>query len=197
MTDKQTLDIYADQAAKYEDLIREEALNDPLLMAFIDALPKGARVLDIGCGPGLSAGVMAQAGLQVTAMDPVPEMLARAATRPGVKTVQGSFDDLPQDPSFDAIWANFSLLHTPRADIPRHLAACRNALAPGGLLHVALKTGTGARRDKIGRLYTYLTDAELSGLLQDAGFTITARTTGNGAGLSGEDAPWIALRAHA
>jgi 2-polyprenyl-3-methyl-5-hydroxy-6-metoxy-1,4-benzoquinol methylase len=197
MSDPETLKIYAEKAEEYAGLTEGFNTADPALSAFIAAVPKGGRVLDLGCGPGASAAEMARAGLDVLALDPVAEMVALAARHPGVTTRQAGFDDIDEDAAFDGIWANFSLLHAPKADMPRHLATLVKALKPGGIFHIALKTGTGEQRDRLGRFYAYYTDAELSGLLEAAGLTITDRRTGKDTGLDGSIAPWIALRAHA
>ena len=98
---------------------------------------------------------------------------------------------------YDGVWANFSLLHAAREDFPRHLAAIQKALKPGGAFHIALKAGTGAERDRIGRHYTYYTEDELTGLLKAAGFTVGSYRRGRDKGLSGEDADWISTTAHA
>lgn len=194
--DRETLDTYASRAVAYEAQTRDHVLNDPLLGDFISALPKNARVLDLGCGPGTCAAAIAQAGHCVTAIDPVAEMVAMAQTHPGVTARVGSFDDVTGTDEYQGIWANFSLLHAPRKDMPRLLAALHRALTPGGILHIALKSGTGEKRDAIGRLYTYYSETELRALLISAGFTVTNRAGGRLLGLDGTHADWIALRAY-
>ena len=196
MSDDETLGVYADKAQHYADLVGDTLAKDPLLETFIAALPAGGTALDLGCGPGNAAHVMADAGLRVTATDAVPEMVALADTHAGVNAQVATFDDIAGQDLYDGIWANFSLLHAARADMPRYLAALHTALKPGGILHIGLKTGTGEKRDSIGRFYTYYTDAELSGLLETAGFYITERTTGCDKGMDGTMADWIAIRAH-
>lgn len=197
MSDDETLRVYGAKAQEYAELTSDDPNERPLRRAFIAALPKGAHVLDLGCGPGQTATVLAREGFRVTAMDAVPEMIAMAAQHEGVDARVATFDQIEGDAIYDGIWANFSLLHAPRADMPRHLAALRRAIKPGGIFHIALKSGTGETRDSLGRLYTYYSDAELSGLVTAAGFTITNRTSGSGIGLDGAPADWIALRAHA
>ncbi|WP_299876324.1 bifunctional 2-polyprenyl-6-hydroxyphenol methylase/3-demethylubiquinol 3-O-methyltransferase UbiG [uncultured Sulfitobacter sp.] len=196
MSDPETLAVYAAKVGDYVALTGDGATRDPLLRAFIADLPTGGHVLDLGCGPGHAAATLAEAGLHVTATDAVAEMVEIAAQHPGVTARVATFDDISEAAAYDGIWANFSLLHAPRADMPRHLSALHRALKANGLLHIALKTGTGEKRDPIGRLYTYYTDAELSGLLADAGFTVTSRATGREKGLDGVPADWLALRAY-
>ena len=69
-------------------------------VAELTGLAAGARVLDLGCGPGLLAIAFAARGMAVTAIDPEPEMLeaARAAAAEAgiaVDIRQGSSFDLP------------------------------------------------------------------------------------------------------
>jgi 2-polyprenyl-3-methyl-5-hydroxy-6-metoxy-1,4-benzoquinol methylase len=194
-SDPETLKVYAAKAQHYADITASEG-EDRLLASFIAAMPTGGRVLDLGCGPGAAAHAMADAGLQTDAMDAVPEMVAMAARHPGVTAWTARFDDLNGEALYDGIWANFSLLHAPRADMPRHLRAIAQASKPGGVVHIALKTGSGERRDTLGRLYTYYTADELCQLLRDAGLTPGQTTTGSGKGLDGSISDWVAVTAH-
>lgn len=193
--DAETLSVYDRKASEYRDLTARSEI-DPDLASFLGALPAGSDVLDLGCGPGAAAAVMAAAGHHVTATDAAPEMVKLAAQHPGVTARHASFDDIDAQDAYDAIWANFSLLHAPREDMPRHLTALRRALRPGGLLHIGMKTGSGSARDALGRLYTYYSEDELAGLLRDAGFTPFSARHGKDTGLDGTVAPWVTLAAH-
>ncbi len=108
-----------------------------------------------------------------------------------------TFADLAATAQYDAVWANFSLLHAPRAALPGHLAAIRTALKPGGLFHIAMKTGTGDSRDRLDRFYTYVTPDELTALLHAAGFLILTTHTGVERGLADNDDPVIAILSRA
>ena len=81
--------------------------------------------------------------------------------------------------------------------MPGHLSRLHRALRPGGLLHLGMKTGTGAHRDALGRFYTFYTIEELTALLSDHGFTVTETRTGAGKGLAGTHDPWCLIAAHA
>ena len=194
-TDRETIDVYGARAQEYVQAT-DGAENDPQLIAFIGGLPRGAQVLDLGCGPGIAAAEMARAGLIVDATDATPAMVDLAGRHAGVSARVATFDDLTGTDLYDGIWANFSLLHAPRADMPRHLAALRALLRPGGLFHIGMKTGTGEHRDDLGRHYTYYTKEELTGLLEAAGLTPFSSATGRDTGLDGKPADWVTIAAH-
>ena len=194
MSDRETLDVYAAKARDYADLV-QTAGDDPMVQRFIASVSPRGTVLDIGCGPGFAAAAMAQAGLIAHAWDPVPEMLALAAAHPGVTTRQAGYGDLEDEDTYDGVWSNFSMLHTPLEDWPRQFAAIHRALRSNGVLHFGTKLGTGEARDSIGRMYSYMTEDALIDLLSRTGFNVTYTRTGEEAGLSGEIAPFIVLQA--
>nr|WP_325251580.1 class I SAM-dependent methyltransferase [Amylibacter sp.] len=194
--DRQTIEIYDAKAADYAKLVTSDAPSRHL-RAFMDALPKGGHLLDLGCGPGNAAASMRDAGFRVTAIDASPRMVELGADRYGLDITLGTFDDVTQTAQYDGIWASFSLLHAPRTDIPRHLSAIHTALKPNGIFVIGVKTGTGTERDSLGRQYTYFEPAELDSLLRAAGFTPISSATGSDKGLSGDISPWIIVTAHA
>ncbi|HQU67789.1 MAG TPA: class I SAM-dependent methyltransferase [Albidovulum sp.] len=194
--DRATIDAYEANAAAYAKRFRVVRLTRPL-KAFIDALPQGARVLDLGCGPGDASAHMRNAGLHPDPVDASPAMVALANDRHRIGARLGTFDELEAVAAYDGVWANFSLLHAPRADLPRHLAAIHRALKPAGLFHIAMKTGAGEVRDRLGRSYTYVTRDELKDMLAAAGFTIIAAANGHERGLAGTLDPFVIFRTRA
>jgi SAM-dependent methyltransferase len=194
--DDETLAYYGRAAGEYA--ARTAHLDKCLALdGFIAALPKGARVLDLGCGPGVMAARMAAEGLSVLATDAVPEMVKMAGAHPGVEARLARFDDIAGEAEFDGVWANFSLLHAPRGDLPGHLAAIHRALRPGGLFHIGMKTGEGEKRDELGRLYTFVTEDELCGMLGAAGFEVLDVTQGREVGMTGVPEDWVTILATA
>lgn len=194
--DPRTLAAYEAHARDYEDRFRRDR-PDRHLQAFIDLLPAGARVLDLGCGPGAASAFLCAAGMEPDPVDAAPAMVALANARHGIGARLASFDDLDAVAAYDGVWANFSLLHAPRADLPRHLAAIRRALKPGGLFHIGMKTGAGEARDRLGRFYAYVGTAELRSLLTQADFGILAESGGRERGLAGTLDPFVILLARA
>lgn len=196
MSDAKTLRIYDDRAADYAARNQDYLSNDPRLLEFITACPARGRVLDLGCGPGTSAAVMAAAGLRAEAMDASGEMVALANALAGVTAWQASFDALQAEAVYDGIWANFSLLHAARDAMPGHLAAIKRAVKPQGVFYIALKLGKGEARDALGRLYTYYEEDDLKDLLKTAGFTVLNCAFGESEGMDGAMARWISVATH-
>lgn len=197
MSDPETLRVYAAKSADYAAITDAALRNDPILSAFIAGLPGGGSALDLGCGPGTAAAVMAAAGLQVHAIDAVPEMIALAAAHTGVRAEVKTFDQITGSDLYDGVWANFSLLHAARDTLPRILSTLHTTLRAEDKLHIAMKLGRDTKRDAIGRQYTYVTEPELRSLLAAAGFTVTKKHEGRDMGLDGTYADWIALAADA
>lgn len=192
--DQETLAVYDLKAEEYANLTATEA-EVKSLTAFVKDLPKNARVLDLGCGPGANAADMARLGCRVDAVDASAEMVARAVKLDGVTAWQGFFEDLDVEAVYDGVWANFSLLHAPKFDMPAHLDRIRRALKPQGIFHIGMKLGSGEKRDRIGRRYSYYEEGELAGLLNAAGFEVIDTATGESRGLDGSVAAWITMRA--
>jgi SAM-dependent methyltransferase len=195
-SDDETLGVYAAQADVYAKNF-SKAEPDPLLTDFIAAVAEGGAVLDLGCGPGDAARAMEDAGLRVDAVDASPEMARVAKEMYDIDVWVDGFDSIEEVDDYDGVWANFSLLHAPKAEMPGHLERLHRAMRSGGVFHLALKQGDGEKRDKLGRFYAFYQQDELSELLEAAGFTVGDWSFGEGAGLAGTVDPWMAVTSRA
>jgi SAM-dependent methyltransferase len=98
-------------------------------------LVAGLDVLDLGCGHGMAAVLLARRGARVTALELSGGYLAETARRAeanGVRLalVQADGQRLPfADASFDRVWGNAILHHL---DLNRAAAEVRRVLRPGG-----------------------------------------------------------------
>jgi SAM-dependent methyltransferase len=132
------------------------------------AIRGGERVLEIGCGRGVAAGLIcgSQADCRVLGIDRSPTAIRTAEARNQehlthgrLRLVQVALEDFDPGPErFDVIFAiNVNLFWI---DAGRGLDACRRALGPSGTLHLIFEPPSGDRRaDVETRLGTRLGDA--------------------------------------
>ncbi|MEM6891975.1 MAG: class I SAM-dependent methyltransferase [Pseudomonadota bacterium] len=194
MSDRETLAVYADKARDYATKFTSLE-PDETLRGFIAALPDNARVLDLGCGPGNAAAAMRNVGITVDAWDASPEMGEMAKAMFNIDVKVAAFEALQATSLYDGIYANFSLLHAPKSDMPAHLDRISKALKPTGIFHIGMKTGSGEQRDQLGRFYAYYEESELIELLEGVGLRAVRKSTGAEEGLDGTVAPWITILA--
>ena len=156
--------------------------------------PRGELdVLDLGCGPAQASVVMRDHGFTVDPVDASPGMVKLANETHDIHARLATFDDLDAVETYDGVWANFSLLHARREQVPLHVSAIHRALKPEGIFHIGMKTGEGERRDHLGRRYSFFSEAALRGMLEASGFTVLAASTGRDKGLAGSVDPWVTL----
>ncbi|MGI9350627.1 MAG: class I SAM-dependent DNA methyltransferase [Rhizobiaceae bacterium] len=194
MSDTETIAVYDQQVTTYANLSAEEN-PDSSLKNFIENLPDGGTVLDLGCGPADASVYMRENGLNPDPVDASPEMVKIANKTHNIGARLFLFEDLDSEKSYDGIWANFSLLHARKADFPNHLQRIHRALKPMGLFHIGMKLGEGERRDRLGRFYAYYSQDELQAFLVEAGFEILSSRTGEGKGLAGDVSPFAVILA--
>ncbi|HSH69022.1 MAG TPA: class I SAM-dependent methyltransferase, partial [Deferrisomatales bacterium] len=118
---------------------------DTLLLPHI---PICGRVLDLCCGTGQLAAVLAGRGYRVTGVDLSGEMLTRARQHHSSPDwVQADVRQLALAPAFDAATCLFDSINhlLTTEDLQRVLAGARAALAPGGLLLFDVNTELGFR----------------------------------------------------
>jgi len=148
---------------------------------FASALDAGARVLEIGSGPGRDALALEEAGLSVRRTDITPAFVrmlrADGFTADVLDPLSDNLDDPERDAPYDGVWASASLVHARREDLPIVLSALARATRPGGAFHLALKEGDGARFSTHGhvggpRHFTFWREEPLRAVLEDAGWVV-------------------------
>src|SRR5271166_2327052 len=132
-------------AAQYFDELDHKPFDREMLTRFARRQPAGARVCDIGCGPGHVARYLAGEGLDVVGVDLSAAMVETAPRlNPGLHFVQSDMLKLPfGDGWFARVAAFYSLIHFERPDMPLSLAELHRVLAPGGVMLLAFHAGEG------------------------------------------------------
>jgi len=134
------------------DLVRDR--REVARLIEILALPSGARVLDVPCGQGRHAHLLAEAGFRVDGLDYSPHLIAKARERgtgPTLRYTRGDMRKLPArwTGRFDAVvnlFTSFGFFTDP-ADDARVVTEFARVLAPGGTLvwHGGSRDGVVAR----------------------------------------------------
>jgi SAM-dependent methyltransferase len=100
------------------------------------------RILDFGCGPGRDLVTFRALGHAPVGLDGSAEFAAMARAHSGCEVWQQDFLqlDLPRE-QFDGVFANASLFHVPRSELPRVLRELHATLRPGGVLFASNPRG--------------------------------------------------------
>ncbi|MEV8297781.1 MULTISPECIES: class I SAM-dependent methyltransferase [Streptomyces] len=94
------------------------------------AVPRGARILELGCGVGRMTHPLLERGFTVTAVDESAEMLERVR---GARTIRSAIEDLDLGERFDAVLLASFLVHTGDTEVRRGLLrTCARHLTDDG-----------------------------------------------------------------
>ncbi|MFX4829788.1 class I SAM-dependent methyltransferase [Acinetobacter baumannii] len=137
---------------------------ESLYQPFLVELQEGARILDVGCGPGRDTLAFKNKGYQVDAIDYSEELVKKATQLTGIPVRLQSFYEIDADQAYDGIWACASLLHCERTRLKEVIGKLLSALKPNGMLYMSFKYGNGDRQ-KDGRQFTDLDEVQAKALL--------------------------------
>ncbi len=169
---------------------KEPKFKEPLSY-FVKHLPKNAKVLDAGCGPGGESDFFVQNGFDTVGIDISNTMLeiAKKNISKG-KFINMDLLDLKFDHSeFDGVWCCRTLIHIPKKESVNVLSNIKKILKPNGIVGICI-VGTGISQeyitnapydspDKIGKFKVFFREFgknELEKELKQAGFKILKTT---------------------
>lgn len=153
-------DSHADQFCKSTVNVEFTAMQE----RFLAKLPKGADILDFGCGSGRDTKVFLEKGYRVDAVDGSKELCKMASEYTEIDVKNMLFQELSEVNRYDGIWACSSILHLPMdelADVMRRMAI---ALKKDGIIYTSFKYGTFAG-ERNGRYFTDMTEETFAKLL--------------------------------
>ncbi len=168
-----TLDHYERSAAEFWEGTRGHDVTQNY-EAFLGALPqrKGLRLLDFGCGPGRDVRYFKQLGHEPIGLDGAAAFCEMARQYSGCEVWHQNFLALKLPPAhFDGIFANASLFHIPRQEMPRVFGELAAALVPGGVLFSSTIRAGGEEGWSGDRYGAYLEWDEFRTFLENAGLT--------------------------
>jgi len=166
-------------AEAYLQRYARSAVRDHWLGELITLLPKGARVLDLGCGAGIPvAREIAARGFHVLGVDGSARQIELARSNvPAAQFLHADMTRMQFAPaSFDAISAFYSITHVPRDEHAALFRRIATWLKPGGAFVASL--GAGQLCDWRGNwlgvqmFFSHFDAATNERLVRDAGFAI-------------------------
>ncbi|MBN1976131.1 MAG: methyltransferase domain-containing protein [Anaerolineae bacterium] len=128
-------DRIAEKHLEWAQSVRAEE-RERYTSVLLERLPKGAQVLDLGCGAGVPTTHALAERFEVTGVDISARQIALARQNvPQATFIQADMTRLDFDPErFDAIAAFYALIHAPREEQAGLLRNIATWLRPGGLL---------------------------------------------------------------
>lgn len=175
----QTIDAY-ERSAK-ECVVRwnkRRPRRPSLLVEWLEYLPAGTRLLDLGCGGGRDTGDLDLRGYRVVGVDRTSALLSAGRRRyRSLPLVRADLRQLPfHAMSFDGLWAAASLMHLPKPEARRILADLCKLVRPGGLFAATVTYGMKSRLVTDGwvpgRYFARWKKDELARVVRRAGWTI-------------------------
>lgn len=187
-----TLSFYENNADSYFEQTHDVNLEH-LYVPFFARLPKGARILDVGCGSGRDLRVFRERGYRPIGLEPSKKLAGIARKYSGVKVVQKFVEDLDFKDAFDAVWACASLLHIPREDLPEALVHVHECLVKEGIFFLSVQTGVGEGFSADGRYYSFYHEADIRKIVSQSGFRVESIWTTSDLLKSRTNISWINL----
>lgn len=188
-----TLEHYNERAAQFWQGTRDHDVTQniaSLLRHLRGAAP--LRILDFGCGPGRDLAAFRALGHEPVGLEGSPAFAAMAREHSGSEVWEQDFLALAlPEASFDGIFANASLFHVPRRELPRVLRELRATLKPGGVLFASNPRGNNEEGWNGGRYGSYHDLETWRALLGAAGFSELEHYY-RPPGLPLEQQPWLA-----
>lgn len=195
MTDvsRRTLEHYNQSAAAFWEGTRGHDVSQniaTLLRNIEGAAP--FTILDLGCGPGRDLKALTQMGHVAVGLDGAERLAAMARDFSGCEVWEQDFLalDLPAA-RFDGIFANASLFHVPREELPRVLGELHAALKPRGVLFSSNPHGDNGEGWNRGRYGAYHDLDAWRAFVTAAGFTELEHYY-RPPGLPRDQQPWLA-----
>lgn len=159
-----TLDYYNQKASAFSD--STQTINfSSIQQDFCRYVPKGGKILDLGCGAGRDSKAFLDAGYDVTAIDGSEELCKVASKFIGKDVECIIFQDYEPKTMFDGIWACATLLHLSKEDIVLVMNKLAKNLKKDGCFYASFKYGdfSGIRN---GRFFQNMTEDMFTELLK-------------------------------
>ncbi len=192
MTDRErTISYYNNHAQEFADDANTANMQRDY-EHFLKFVPKGGRIVDMGCGSGRDLKFFHEAGYDISGVDASEQMCKTAREYSNCKVVCCDALSWVSESKVDAIWANASLLHLHEEEIITFLKTKADYLKDGGVIYFSMKAGIPKGFDKKGRYFTPFSEFIVQSAVSDGKLKVIDRWT-EGDSLGREGFHWEAI----
>ncbi|WP_271629060.1 class I SAM-dependent methyltransferase [Caldicellulosiruptor sp. DIB 104C] len=160
-----TIRYYDENAIEFFENTKNADMKE-LYELFLKYLPKGSKILDLGCGSGRDTKYFLQNGYDTVAIDGSLEMVKLSTQYTGKQTFHMTFEQLDFYEEFDGVWACASLLHVPRSKIDLIFRKIYLALKKNGIFYSSYKYGN-TEEFRNGRFFNNYDESSFMALLKN------------------------------
>ncbi len=157
---------YYDQ---YSQLFIDSTLNvdmSDLYSMFLENIPKGSYILDIGCGPGRDLNYFRENDYNAKGLEPSSKLAAYARAFSQCEVIEIGIEDYESKEKYDGIWACASLLHLDTENLEQAFIKISGLMHDTSIFYCSFKYGSyeGKRN---GRFFNDQTLESVEALLPD------------------------------
>lgn len=143
-TSKNTVKVYDKIANKYSKTFDDDLSDNFYLDKVLTYLPKGAKVLDLGCGTGRLTNYIYKKGFDVKGLDLSNNMLQIAKSNyPKIKFIKKDIRKLNYKKKFSAVFCLYSLFHINKSEVIKIIPKLNTLINNDGFLYLILQEGKG------------------------------------------------------
>jgi len=169
-------------ADRYDERSGDTNEFSEVFRTFLEKLPEGGRVLDLGCGTGLPyAKHLVEEGFDVLGIDLSEEMVRVASSNvPEAAFAQLSMTEIDYIEEFNGVISSFSMLLLSPGLFKETASRIHSALVDGGYFYLSLNEPVGEQDDPDSDVYVNImgqdmysrayTVEEIEGVFQPLGF---------------------------
>jgi len=172
-----TIKVYSNSnfSNSYFDKWRDKMPSDKLDY-FSTLLPKGALILDAGCGPGHHSNYLSSKGFNIIGIDlsPISIEIAKRHAIPNTEFfVRDALNSGMESNSLHGIWSCAAMIHFPQSLLKLQLIEFNRILSFRGIIAITMAIGQKQHSDGFGRFFeSYRNSQVIRELLKKMGFKV-------------------------
>ena len=160
----ETIHYYDEHASQYFDSTSQVDLA-MLYKAFLEYIPIGGRIMDLGCGSGRDVKWFRDHGYDAYGLDASEELVKIACNQLDIPVEAGLIEEWIAGETFDGIWCCASLMHLDDISFDRFLSNLRYNLRTGRALFISVKEGIDSGVSEDGRYFRDFNEETLNTFL--------------------------------